>query len=249
MGRHQRGVAGIFRGNVFWQFEMDRAGPLFGGDAKSVANQRGNRGGTHDLLRLFCQRTHRRDDIDDLEMRLRALADGLLAGDQHHRHAAEKTVGSTCDEVERTGAERGECNPRPSREPSISGCEKSRRLLVARHHELDGGAPEAFDDVEILLPGHPEDSIDALVLERSDEKIRSLHVRYPLWIKARPQKFRVPHPGEIFAVQAGISSRVAGHENIAHSAMPSLQKCPFGGTSLDAPEFDPGQAKPGVSRL
>jgi len=38
-------------------------------------------------------------------------------------------------------------------------------------------------NVEVLLTGHPEDSIDALVLEGGNEKIRSLHVRSPLYIQ------------------------------------------------------------------
>ena len=200
----------------------------------------------HDLLRLLGQRTHRRHDIDDLEMRLRALANGLLAGDHDHRHAAEKPVGRTGDEVERAGTERGERNARSSGQPAIGGGQESGRLLMARHHELDGGAPKAFDDVEVLLPGHPEDSIDALVLQRGDEKIRSLHVRSPLWIQ-QPQVPRSPHLRS-FAVRAGIASWAAGND-IAHSARPSLQNCPFGGSSFEAPEFDPGQAMPGVSSL
>jgi hypothetical protein len=54
---------------------------------------------------------------------------------------------------------------------------------MAGYDELDGGPPEAFDDIEVLLTGHPEDSIDALVLEGGNEKIRSLHVRSPLYIQ------------------------------------------------------------------
>jgi hypothetical protein len=49
--------------------------------------------------------------------------------------------------------------------------------------ELNGGPPKAFDDIEVLLTGHPEDSIDALVLEGGNQKIRSLHVRSPLYIQ------------------------------------------------------------------
>ena len=208
MGRHQRDVAGFLGGDVFGQFEMHRAGTLFGGDAEGVAHQRRNRRGTHDLLRLFCQGTHRRHDIDDLEMRLRALANGLLAGDHDHRHAAEKTVGGTGDKVERAGTERGKRNARSSRQPSIGRGQESGRLLMARHHEFDGEAPQALDDVEILLPGHSEDSIDALVLERGDEKIRSLHVRFPLWIQ-QPQ-FRIPRTCEVSPFERELQAGLPG---------------------------------------
>ena len=62
------------------------------------------------------------------------------------------------------------------------------------YHQLDGGPPKAFDDIEVLLTGHPEDSIDALVLEGGNEKIRSLHVRSPLYIQ-EPEKFHLSYPG------------------------------------------------------
>jgi hypothetical protein len=39
------------------------------------------------------------------------------------------------------------------------------------HYEFDGGLPKAFDDIEVLLTGYPENSINALVLQGSNEKI------------------------------------------------------------------------------
>jgi hypothetical protein len=51
------------------------------------------------------------------------------------------------------------------------------------YYQLDGRLPKAFDDIEVLLTGHPENSIDALVLEGSNEKIRSLHFRSLLYIQ------------------------------------------------------------------
>jgi hypothetical protein len=39
------------------------------------------------------------------------------------------------------------------------------------YDQLDGGLPKAFDDIEVLLTGYPENSINALVLQGSDEKI------------------------------------------------------------------------------
>jgi len=49
-------------------------------------------------------------------MRLSALTNRLLTGDQHHRHATKKPVSSTCDEVERSGTKCAERDPRLSRE-------------------------------------------------------------------------------------------------------------------------------------
>src|SRR5664280_911712 len=116
-------------------------------------------------------------------MRLSALTNRLLTGDQHHRNAAKKPVSSACDEVERSGTKCAERDPRLSREPSICGCQESCRLLMTGYYQLDGGLPKAFDDIEVLLTGHPENSIDALVLEGSNEKIRSLHFRSLLYIQ------------------------------------------------------------------
>jgi len=101
-----------------------------------------------------------------------------------------KPVSSAGDEVERPGPKRAERDPRFSRQPPIGGCQESCRLLMTGDDELDRGPPKAFDDIEVLLTGHPEDSIDALVLEGGNEKIRSLHVRSPLYIQ-EPEKFHL----------------------------------------------------------
>ncbi len=105
------------------------------------------------------------------------MSNGFLAGDQHHRHAAKKSVSGAGDEVERAGTKRRERDPRLSREPPIRGCHESCRLLVTGYDQLDGGPAQAFDDIEVLLTRNGVDSIDALVLEGSNEQIRSLHVR------------------------------------------------------------------------
>jgi hypothetical protein len=39
------------------------------------------------------------------------------------------------------------------------------------HDKLDGGPPQAFDHIEVLLPGHPENAIDTLVLQGGNEKL------------------------------------------------------------------------------
>ena len=44
---------------------------------------------------------------------------------------------------------------------------------MARQHELDRGRPQGLDHVEVLLAGHPEDPVDALVLERRHQQVRT----------------------------------------------------------------------------
>jgi hypothetical protein len=59
-------------------------------------------------------------------------------------------------------------------------------LLVPRQHELDPRAPQRFDDVEVLLARHAEDPLDTLILQRSDQQVRSLcHGDTPLRAKPR----------------------------------------------------------------
>jgi hypothetical protein len=129
------------------------------------------------LLGLLRERAHRRDDIDDLETRLPALSNRFLTGDEHHRHATKESVSSTRDEIERARTERADRDPGLSRKPPIRGCHERCRLLMSGYDQLDRGLPKAFDDVEVLFTRDPKDSIDALVLEGCNEKIRSLHSR------------------------------------------------------------------------
>ena len=48
---------------------------------------------------------------------------------------------------------------------------KAGRLFVAREHQLDGRRAERLDDIEVLLAGYAEDALDALVLQRGNQKI------------------------------------------------------------------------------
>src|ERR1700676_3122634 len=171
VGRHQRDISRFFLGDVFGQFEMYGAGALFGRYAKCIPDEGRNTRRTHDLLGLFRERTHRRDDIDDLEPRLSALSNRFLTGDQHHRHAPKKSVSGARDEIERAWTERAERDPRLSRKSPIRGCHERCRLFMTGCDQLDGGLPKAFDDIEVLFTRYPIDSIDALVLESRNEKI------------------------------------------------------------------------------
>ena len=104
-------------------------------------------------------------------MGLPALPDRLLTGDQHHRHGAKKSVGGRGDEVKRAWTKRAQRDPGLAGEPSIGGGQKSRRLLMTGYYQFDGGLPKGFDNIEVLLTGYPEDSINALILQRRNEKI------------------------------------------------------------------------------
>src|SRR3979411_1681616 len=183
MDRRERDVSRFLRGNVFRQFEMHRARTLFGRDAKGVPDQGRNTRCAYDLLCLFRERGHRGADIKNLEMGRSAVSSRLLAGDQHHRHATKKPVSSTRHQVERAGTKCAERYPRLSREPPICGCQERRRLFMTGYYQLDRGLPKTLDDVEVLLAGYSENPINALVLEGSNEKIRSLHFRSLLCIQ------------------------------------------------------------------
>ena len=54
------------------------------------------------------------------------------------------------------------------------------RLLVPRHHQLDARLAQRFDHVEIFLARHAEDPLDALVLERRHQQVRTLDHRHPI---------------------------------------------------------------------
>ena len=134
-----------------------------------------------DLPRHLGQRRHAGDDVDDLEARLLAGHDPLLAGDHDHRHGAELGVGGAGREIERAGAERRDANARLAGQPAVGRRHERRRLLVAGQDQLDRRAAQRFDDVEVLLAGHAENPLDALVLERGDQQVRALcHVNVPL---------------------------------------------------------------------
>ena len=108
------------------------------------------------------------DHVHDLEAGLPAGHDAFLAGDQDHRHRAEMGVGRGGREVERARAERRDADAGPAGEPPVGRGHEAGRLLVAGDDEFDRGIAQRFDDVEVLLPGHAEDALDALVFQRGD---------------------------------------------------------------------------------
>ena len=178
--RHERDLPGrLFRGDVLRQLQMHRPRPLLLGDPERLAHDGRDRGRADDLPRHLGERLHRGDDVDDLEARLARRHDRLLAGDHDHRHGAEMRIGRRRREVERAGSERRDAHARAAGEPAVGRRHEPGRLLVPGQHELDLRASERLDDVEVLLARNPENAVDALVLQRRDEQVRSLQHSTP----------------------------------------------------------------------
>src|SRR5580704_5528057 len=49
------------------------------------------------------------------------------------------------------------------------------RLLVPGHDQLDSGAAQRFDDVEVLFARNAEDLLDTLILQGGNEQVRAFH--------------------------------------------------------------------------
>src|SRR4030095_14517610 len=98
--------------DIFRQFEMNGPRPLRLGHAKGIADERRDVAGIYDLLRGFREWPHHRDRVDNLELRLPALEDRLLAGNHQHWHATKGGMGRRSHEVGRAGPERAEADPR-----------------------------------------------------------------------------------------------------------------------------------------
>ena len=57
-------------------------------------------------LRPFRKRLHARDDVHDLEVRLPAGVDRLLACDQNHRHASREPIEARLSQIARISSHR-----------------------------------------------------------------------------------------------------------------------------------------------
>ena len=160
--------------DILGQFEMHRARPLLLRDPEGVANQGRDTLRGDDLRRHLGERPHGRDDVDDLEARLAAAADRLLAGDHDHRHRAQMRVGRSRRQIERAGTQRRQADAGAPGETPVGGRHEAGGLLVPCQHQLDLRTPQQFQHVEILLAGNGEDVFDALVLEGGDQQIGAL---------------------------------------------------------------------------
>ena len=150
---------------------MDCAGSFFLGQTDRFADGRGDIGPVNDLAGIFRDGSHHLDDIDDLELRLFAFFDGLLARNHHHRHGAELGIRSGRHEIGRARSERRKADTDSSGESSDRRCHESGALFVARDDELDVGVPKTFEQVQVLFTRDPEYVLDALALERLHHQI------------------------------------------------------------------------------
>ena len=212
MGRHRGHVRPRLVGDVLRQLEMNGARTLLLRHAERLPHHRRNGRRTDDLMGHLGQRRHGRDDVHDLKARLLAAQDSLLAGDHHHGHRAEQRVGRAGRQVESAGAERGEADPGPAGQPPMGRRHERRRLLMTGQHQLDRGAPQRLDDVEVLFPGNPEDLPHALVLERGDKQFGAVH---------RMRSFFTPLPsGPRGGRGEGMRAHRRGRESASRASAP-----------------------------
>jgi hypothetical protein len=175
MPRHRRQIGPRFGGDVLRKLEMDGSEPLLLRDAEGLPHHGGDRERARDLAGHLRQRSHSGDDVHHLEPSLFAAQHPLLAGDHHHRHGAEQRIGGAGGQVQGARPERREADAGPAGQAPVRRGHEGRGLLVARQHELDRGAPQRLDEVEVLLPGNPEDLSHPLVLERGDHELGAVH--------------------------------------------------------------------------
>jgi hypothetical protein len=154
---------------------MNRARPLLLRDPERLPHDCRNGRRAYDLIRHLGQRRHGRNNVDHLKARLLAAQNARLPRDHHHRHGAEQRVSRTGCQVERAGAEGGDADSWLAGQPPMSRRHESRRLLMAGQHQLDFGAAQRFDHVEVFLARHPEDLLHALALERGDNEFGAVH--------------------------------------------------------------------------
>jgi len=167
-GFEEKGLVHLFFGDVLGQFEMDRPGSFFFGETNRFTNRRRNIGAVNDLARVFRDRSHHFDDIDDLEAGLFTFLDRLLAGDHQHRHRAQLCIGRSGHEIRRTRPECGQADAALSGESSDRGGHEARALFMAGDDELDLRVPKTFEQIQIFFAGNSKDVLDTLAFERLD---------------------------------------------------------------------------------
>jgi hypothetical protein len=108
-----------------------------------------------------------------LETPLFGFLDRLLPGDHHHRHAAERRIGRSRDEIGRTRAERGDAHARLARMTAIGCGHEARALLMSGEDKFNlFGARQAVEEIEILFARHTENILNAFFFEAFDKQVR-----------------------------------------------------------------------------
>ena len=162
-------------GDILRKLQMGGTGLLLLRQPEGFAGAGRDVVGAGELVRVFGDRPHHVDHIEDLEPALLRFLDGFLAGDHQHRHAAQKGIGRRGDEIGRAGPERGEAHARLAGMAAIGGGHEAGALFVAGQNQAYlGRSLQAVEKIEILLAGHAEHIFAALCLKALHQKIRGL---------------------------------------------------------------------------
>ena len=173
--RNERDVLPLLVGDILGQLQMHRPRPFLLRQPERLAHEGGDAGRAHDLARHLGQGRHGRNDVDDLEPRLLAAEDALLARDHDHRHRAQQGVGGAGRQIERARTQRREANPGLAGQPAMGRGHEGRRLFMACHHQPDRRTAQRFDDIEIFLSRNAEYLLYAFVLQCRDEQSSPVH--------------------------------------------------------------------------
>ena len=82
-------------------------------------------------------------------------------------------VGRTCREVERTGAERCDAHTSSAGQASVCCRHEGRGLFMTGENELNFDLRSDSTTSQILFAGNAENAVDAFILQRSNQKIRT----------------------------------------------------------------------------
>ncbi len=149
---------------------MSSTGLFLLGDTKGLAHAARYIVRACHLVRVFGDRLHHRDDVENLEATLLRFLDRLLPGDHQHRHAAQRRIGSRRNEVRGAWPQGGEANPRLPGVTPVSGRYEARALLMARQDQLDlPGTGKRIEEIEVLFPWNAEDIFYPFRFQAFDE--------------------------------------------------------------------------------
>jgi hypothetical protein len=175
MRRHEAHIRRFLRRDVLRQLEMHGTRALLMCHPKRFPHHGRDRCRTDDAVRHLRERCHRRDDVDDLEPRLLAAEDALLSRDHDHRHRAELRIGGASGEVQRARPQRRETYACLTGQPAVGRRHECGRLLVTRQYQVDAGAAQRLDDIEVLLPRNAEYPLHTFVLEGRHQELCTGH--------------------------------------------------------------------------
>ena len=171
MARHD-GSPRPLAGNVLGKLQQHGAGTFLLRDAERVPDHRRDAVALTIWRDIFVSGCIDATTSTIWKLRLPRRHDPLLSGQDHHRHRAEMRVGGARREVQRARPQCGNAHARLAGQSPVSRGHEGRCLFVPCDHEFDRRLAKRLDDVEVLLAGHAENPLDALVFQRGDEQIR-----------------------------------------------------------------------------